>query len=276
MCTWLLVLQAITPIHSGTGQSVGIVDLPIARERATGWPILPASGIKGVLRDEADKRASKLSRLFGDEKEASTLCFGDQRILFLAVRSYFGTYAYVTCPLVLQRLARDAEALKLGLELDVPQLSDNEAMITSESQLIQQSTALEIFLEDINLSAKIMPEAQIATLLAEMVFPSSQEKERKTFMERLAIVPNNVFSFLCETATEIVARIRLEEDTKTVASGALWYEEAVPAESIFCGPVLCNDNAEEVKNFLSATTLVQVGGDATVGRGLCRVQLWPA
>jgi hypothetical protein len=47
----LILLHALTPLHVGTGQAVANVDLPIAREKATGFPIVPASALKGVLRD---------------------------------------------------------------------------------------------------------------------------------------------------------------------------------------------------------------------------------
>lgn len=36
--TRLILLHALTPLHVGTGQAVGKVDLPIAREKATGFP----------------------------------------------------------------------------------------------------------------------------------------------------------------------------------------------------------------------------------------------
>ena len=31
----LLFVHALSPLHAGTGQGVGVVDLPIAREKAT-------------------------------------------------------------------------------------------------------------------------------------------------------------------------------------------------------------------------------------------------
>jgi CRISPR-associated protein Cmr4 len=49
----MLYLYVETPLHAGSGSSVGIVDLPIQRERVTGYPLVQASGIKGKLRAEA-------------------------------------------------------------------------------------------------------------------------------------------------------------------------------------------------------------------------------
>ncbi|MCS7269380.1 MAG: RAMP superfamily CRISPR-associated protein, partial [Geminicoccaceae bacterium] len=51
MLTRPFLLHALSPLHAGTGQAAGIVDLPIARMKATGIPFVPGSSIKGVLRD---------------------------------------------------------------------------------------------------------------------------------------------------------------------------------------------------------------------------------
>ena len=40
-----------TPLHVGCGSSVGIVDLPVLRERTTGFPTIPGSALKGSLAD---------------------------------------------------------------------------------------------------------------------------------------------------------------------------------------------------------------------------------
>ena len=49
----MLYLYVETPLHAGSGSSVGVVDLPIQRERVTGYPVVQASGLKGKLRSEA-------------------------------------------------------------------------------------------------------------------------------------------------------------------------------------------------------------------------------
>ncbi|NTV66007.1 MAG: type III-B CRISPR module RAMP protein Cmr4, partial [Oscillochloris sp.] len=36
MTTHMLFTHALSPLHPGTGQGVGVIDLPIAREKATG------------------------------------------------------------------------------------------------------------------------------------------------------------------------------------------------------------------------------------------------
>jgi CRISPR-associated protein Cmr4 len=66
----LVTLYTRTPLHIGCGTSVDVVDLPIMRERITGFPVIPGSSLKGVLRDQA-RHASpdELTMLFGDDSK---------------------------------------------------------------------------------------------------------------------------------------------------------------------------------------------------------------
>lgn len=274
----MVYLHALTPVHSGTGQAVAVVDLPIAREKATGWPIIPASSLKGVLRDALNNGQNKawIDRAFGkdvreeEQGEAGALCFTDQRILCLAVRSYYGTFAYATCPLVLQRFVRDMRAVGIQPPFEtVPQFPDGmSALVTKGSPLARGD---KLYLEDLDLSAK---EDGSTTEIADALANSLFSEQPQAFKERFVIASDEVFNFLCETAIEVTARIRLKDETKTVEGGALWYEEAVPAESLFSGAVLIADHyrkdaAELWKHF--TPNLIQIGGNSTVGRGLCRV-----
>lgn len=111
------------------------------------------------------------------------------------------------------------------------------------------------------------------------------------------MVRDDVLNFLLNTATEVIARVRLQDDTKTVVERALWYEEALPAESVLYSLVVAapvqkakyrkrhnggwTDPAEkpvtvnEIFTKLAAATAraLQFGGKATVGRGVCRAVL---
>lgn len=52
------VVKVLTPLHIGAGQGLAHVDLPIVREVHTGFPFVPASGIKGALREQELKKLS--------------------------------------------------------------------------------------------------------------------------------------------------------------------------------------------------------------------------
>jgi CRISPR-associated protein Cmr4 len=85
----ILYLQALTPLHPGSGTALGTVDLPVQRERHTNWPVIPGSSVKGVLREASPKELRQ--RLFGtgdsDGTSAGALSFTDARLLALPVRS---------------------------------------------------------------------------------------------------------------------------------------------------------------------------------------------
>ncbi len=250
--------QALTPVHPGTGQdSSSVIDLPVAREAATKFPLIPASSIKGVLRVGRDDEAS--NRLFGSKDAAGELTLTDARLLLLPVRSYAGTFALITCPLVLQRFVRDQQALGLkSLPVSIPVLESADALLP-DSTAIKYDT--KVILEDIDLEAKSGAE-ELAQQLSLALFG----KPELFLLERFALVSNDVFSYFSETGMEVIARVRLKSDSKTVQDRGLWYEEAIPAEAIFSSFALSKtaDFGELNK------THIQIGGQASVGRGLLR------
>ena len=109
-----------TPLHVGAGNSVGAVDSPVMRERHTRIPIIPGSSLKGVLadlwNDEKCERTQEGKKLFGEDDarnasdaKAGQLLVGEARVLAFPVRSAKGSFAWISCPLALRRLERDAE-----------------------------------------------------------------------------------------------------------------------------------------------------------------------
>lgn len=283
----MIYLHALTPVHTGTGQAAAVIDLPIAREKATGWPVIPASGLKGVLREALDPQGEGRSpgswvwRAFGPPTEnasdsAGALCFTDQRILCLPIRSFFGTFAHVTCPLVLARLLRDCRTAGVGVPFTkLPAIETSlEVRLPEGRQVLAQGG--KVYLEDLDLRARpCATTLALAQGLARALFPEDTG-EQEAFSARLAVVSDNVFGFLCETATEVTARVRLSETEKKVARGGLWYEEAVPAETVFYGPVVVAGHAapQAAELLLPLKDLtVQIGGKASVGRGLCALKV---
>jgi CRISPR-associated protein Cmr4 len=294
----LLFVHALSPLHAGTGQGVAVIDLPIAREKATNLPYLPGSSLKGTLRDTPSAHVTDdlRAQIFGPDgvtvtgdKYAGSVQFSDQRLLLLPVRSLIGTFAWVTSPYVLQRLLRDAKGAELtGLPESVPKPARIESCIVARSEGIV-GDGKTVYLEDLDLPVEPNPDEQElasswATWIGQQLFPGDGPDEtawRDMLAARLCIVHDDALSFLLETATEITARIKLLEDTKTVKDGALWYEEALPTETILYGLVVATPvrkfNLDQATIFDALASLMtgsaQFGGKATVGRGLCRIQM---
>lgn len=289
MKTKILFVHTLSPLHPGTGQGVGVIDLPVAREQATGLPYLPGSSLKGVLRDRCQGVSpEKCVPVFGPDtsnadEHAGAAHFSDQRLLLLPVRSLRGTFAWVTSPYLLNRLLRDAgDALPAGIPQTVPNPSEDECIVLGEvsALIFSNDSNKKVILEDLDLSVSTQDAKVWAEELAKQIFPANSSWQ--TMMaERICIVHDNVLNFLQQTALEVVARIRLQDDTKTVAQSGLWYEEALPTETVLVGIVLAapvtktglsDDMVLETISGLTNKTL-QFGGNATVGRGLCRVLL---
>lgn len=275
-------LQNLSALHVGTGQGVGVVDLPIARAKATNLPIVPGSGLKGVLRDEwADKIGKdNIKTLFGKTEDvdnnnyASAIAFGDAHLLLLPIRSFAGTVAYATCPFILRQYKRE-----LGLDLLIADIGETACVVEGSALLIGDKIAL----EDLDIKAEADSEAkQWATQITELLYPDSvadYKDWREAVKSRFVILPDSVFSFLADTATEIRTRVRIDRATRVVVGGALWTEENLPADSVLWGVLGVSDardgshkKADELVSLLpKGETVLQIGGKHTVGRGLCRL-----
>lgn len=280
----LLLLHAISPLHAGTGQGVGVIDLPVAREKATGIPFLPGSTLKGVFRDACDD-AAKRPLIFGPdtanaEAHAGSVTFTDARLVLLPVRSLLGVFAWVTSPLLLRRLKRDAQD-GTPITLNIPTLANENTCVVSDAGcglILNTGAAQKVVLEDLPLDFTTHNDVEKwANWFGQYLFP--QDADAVTHLRsHLCIVSDDMLAFLLETATEISARIHINDDKKTVAKGQLWYEEALPTETVLVSMVVAasvKSNPTEVfetVKIISSKTL-QFGGKATVGRGLCKTTL---
>lgn len=281
----LLFLHSQTPLHPGAGTALGVVDLPVQRERHTQWPIIPGSSVKGVLRDACRRRDDNAmcETVFGPEtkeadKFAGALSVTDARILAFPVRSLQGVFAYVTSPGVLRRLQRD-----IGLTGSRPALTLPESIPCGTFACADDSPLLvdgkEMVLEEYHLERTPFDGTRrLAEQLAQWV--TDDEGLQHDLTQRLVILDDNQFTHFVRHGTEVVARIGLDYERKTVAKGALFYQEFLPSETILYAVVLANAarsdteaSAQEVLEYLNRNTpaVLQFGGDETTGKGFCHV-----
>jgi CRISPR-associated protein Cmr4 len=281
----LFSVHARSPIHCGTGQAIGGIDLPIAREKPTNLPLVPGSSIKGVLRALGSDSDEQHCRVFGPPTErahefAGAVQFTDARLAFLPVRSVRGTFAWVSSPFIIRRLRQDLA--EIGANIPPAPLATDEhtAIVTAGSRLVADGR---VVFEDFDFKHKEDNHwTQFARDVAKVFF-SNDRGEQDFFVARACLVHDDVMSVLLQTCTEITARIRLDPEKKTVEHGALWTEESLPVESLLAGLVVATpvDNKQRVDELFSYVAklieaqggALQLGGNASVGRGLCRVHL---
>jgi len=300
MKTRFTLIHAMSPLHAGTGHSVGAIDLPIARERPTGIPLIPGSSIKGALRARSPRTEGKddpITRdVFGPDTANSSdhggsVQFSDAHLLLLPVRSLRGTFAWVTSPHLIRKFARGAR--EAGLELarlpDSPEMKD--CCVLDDTLTVPGTNGKRVVFEDLDFNVKEDHKATLQSFTAEIaqiLFPPSSpddEAWKASLVHRICLVHDDIMSFLLETAMEVQAHIRLNNDTKTVERGGLWYQESLPAESVLAGLVVASDvRAANGRNERTAKVLldhvasltekiVQLGGKATTGQGSCFVRI---
>ncbi|PXF31851.1 CRISPR-associated protein Cmr4 [Pokkaliibacter plantistimulans] len=277
----MLGLFAETAIHAGAGKSVGVIDLPIQREATTGWPCVFGSAVKGALRAKAEStdNGSWITEVFGpDTRNASdhagALMVGDARLLLLPIRSLTTHFKWVCSPAVLQRMLADAR--RAGLpdlpEVSLPELGAEEALQAAADELV--------YLEEYRFNAKSHDLSSLITVLARF---SDQPDFAAQLQKQLMVVNDNIFAHLASHATPVAPHIAIDNKSKTVKDGALWYEETLPAQTLLYTVLAANrsrkvggENAEQMMAhtlslFPQEAPYVQLGGNETVGMGWCRV-----
>jgi len=270
----LTFIHVLSPLHAGIGQGVGVIDLPIAREKATNLPYRPGSTLKGSLRDELGDGQGLRDKIFGLEKpdgdlaDSGSLIFTDQKLLCLPIRSLLGTFAWITSPYILERFKRDCPDCP-----EVPIVSDSTKCLVTNINVCTFNREGKVILEDLDLIAENDSGADTwALILAEKIFPDKKIWQ-DFFSQRFCVVSDEVMNFLAETATEVIARNRLDDEKKTTVKGALWYEESLPAETILSGLLIQIKGDDSYINEITKLTkkTLQLGGSMTVGRGLCKM-----
>jgi CRISPR-associated protein Cmr4 len=333
-----------TPLHAGSGTDLGIVDMPIQRERHTGFPKIESSGLKGCIREVFEElktkdnkvNSSKLKDKFSDleEKweikkngrkeiktkdgkelikfdEAISLAFGpeggddhagalgftDARILLFPVKSMKGVFAWVTCPMVLEKFQNDLELA--GIKPEDIQNIPNEKTCPSNCQLFIKDKDNKVVLEEYTF--EITKEnneneacSKFATWLSSKVIPLGNEYKywRDKIKKDIVVLSDDDFGDFVNLSTEVITRIKINNETGTVQPGALFTEEYLPTETILYSLALTtpifnknkgiftkNGAKEEEELVMEYFTrglpeVIQVGGNATIGKGIVRTIVW--
>jgi len=282
-------IYALAPIHAGSGIEINSpVDLPIQREKHTQFPVIQGQSLKGVLRRKyyyetcknKNNAKERTEAIFGPETDradehAGAVSVCDAKILLFPVRSLKGVFAYVTCPIILERLKRDLEIAKISNEIPNFEVKEDEAVVSSNSELVVDNS---VVLEDVILKAREQDLNKFIEVINK-ILPSNIN-----IKNRIAIVNNDTFKQFVTMATEIVARIRIDQEKGTVATGALWYEEYLPSDTLLYSLILVGNPRKEIDgissyrdilNELSAFdgVVVQIGGNETIGKGFSKLKV---
>ncbi len=286
-----LFLYAVSPVHMGAGTATGVIDNPIQRERHTGHPCFAGSGIKGAVRHAwkgLGGDGALAGVIFGPEPGASDLhagavSFGDAQLVAFPVRSLKEGYVYATCPVALGRARRLLGAV--GVETGWPGLpapGEGACLLADEKLLSERDGARLLHLEAFEYTAEVADGvAAVGRWLADNALPEGDGHAyfRDKLTRHLVVLSDTDFAYFAGHATLVEPHVRINEETGTADSGGLFYTENLPPESLLVAPVMASryrdgrtegDAAEamlKVRNAIDGK-LLQLGGDATTGRGL--------
>ncbi len=272
--TKILYLFTRTPLHVGAGVSVGAIDQPIVRERHTGYPVIPGSSLKGVLRDACRNDAAleaKEEALFGKQDNAGKLAIGEAKLLAFPVRSAKGSFAFVTSTLALQRLARENDTFKTLPVLTEP---SDVMCFAGDKVTIRRNGQTGVVLEEYTFGVNgEFPDTWETALLALLPDDAVWQSGKGRFV----LLSHGDFSHFVRHACEVSQHVAIDPKTGAAKPHALFNLEAVPAETLFFAPVTAFTRAggelNDLEKLLERKPVLQFGGDSTTGLGFCTVRL---
>lgn len=297
----LIFYRTVTPLHVGCGQAIGVVDLPVVRERATGYPYIPGSGIRGSLRNIFENKGNGYKeltlKLFGPDNEdmgetenqyAGSLAIYDARLLFFPVRADKEVFLWITCPLAVQRYNRDRAAFKLGDHFDLSALStlnvENFIGPAALGTTPQDSLHLEEFL-----FTPAAVDEPVRKRLQSLSIDAGTKIGLDELGSRTVLVSDRSFYHYVNHATMLMQHNTLTS-AKTVKGGMLFSIESLPPETILYGMIGAtherrdHDNGftntavlEHLKTTLvgvepnATTAYLHLGGKESIGMGVTQL-----
>ena len=288
----VMFLYAVSPVHMGTGSATGIIDNPIQRERHTNHPCFAGSGIKGAVRHgfkAIGGDPALINDLFGPESGAGDLhagavSFGDGQLVAFPVRCLKNGYVYATCPQALARTQRLLGLVGDGGGWVIPAVPEGRCAVLNTDLLSQKS---KLHLEAFEYEADDNVTEGLDTLAADLAanaFPQDGAYTffRDKFKTDFVVLSDTDFAYFAEHATLVEPHVRINDATGTADDGGLFYTENLPPESLLIAPLFASrtragKNGEagmeaaevmlKIRTAIDGKTL-QIGGDATTGRGL--------
>jgi CRISPR-associated protein Cmr4 len=280
----LLYLYAESPVHTGAADSVDVLDLPVQREAATGYPVIWGQSLKGALRQaarEARWESGMITSVFGSEVAEQSadggttpggLTVGDAQLVAMPVPTLRRTFAWVTSEIALGRLARKYRVL--GQEVPaVPEPRAGEGAAAAADWADAPSEVLGPCVLPMGGAANDRLARWAERLAEDALGPGEGFTPFAAKLRRdLVMAGSDVMPVLLRECTEQSVRVQLAANSKTVENGP-FYSEYLPAETILASALTLRRDADSAvcRDALAGLldgSLLQVGGDETLGKGL--------
>lgn len=286
----LLGLRTLTPLHAGVLGGNHIVDRPIDRDIHNKWPKISSTALKGALREDIAVVKNSIKNrdlIFGLEDsspdgdserrlgKSGLLSFTDARLLLFPVHSVRGVWAWVTCPRALRKLRDEATLagfVKTSNNDAVFQALDNaigDQAVYAGNMLAVNAEKLQLYQHTFRIDRRLTPEQMMNWKDS---FPLLDKLD--DFVERVVIVSDENFGIMTHLYIEHSTRNKINDDTSSTVGGTLFTEEHLPANTLLYALAFSmpDKNHQEIASLLDMhPKRMQIGGNATLGRGRCFV-----
>lgn len=239
----MIRLKCITNLHVGNGDvNYNIVDNEVEKDPVTGYPMINSSGVKGALRKYLKGNDNEIA-WFGQERKSADMEVNNQDKT--SVQNGKLSILDAMMLAIPMRASKGAKAYYLASTEDAIEKYNALAEVYEIAARVNKVREIGGDKRDIELEGEINPKSEYD---GDIYVVSSKSM--------------NSYSL------PVLARNCLDDGR----SVNLWYEEYVPHESEFYFPVLSED-AGLLDAFKDAVNgkIIQLGGHASIGYGLCKV-----
>lgn len=275
-------ITAQTNLHVGSGDAnYGIIDKLVQRDALTQFPVIHASSLKGAIlqhffnQDPAVVTDEYIDAVFGGQTSGSKRRSGKGRpesktgefiflqanLLSIPVRCKEHIFMRVSSSRILKDLAEQLAVI--GVNKTTIALLDKIVQKDAQKGLVFEGK----YSKTIKLEDKEFRENDIEILDANEL----QLVKKLLGDDRVIILPDTQFKELVsDHYLPVIARNHLENGQST----NLWYEQILPRQTRFGFAVLKPENHTQAASFdliLTDEGMVQIGANASVGYGFCKI-----
>jgi len=268
----LYKITALSNLHMGSGdQNYGIVDKLVQRDPLTGFPVIHSSSLKGALKVYCEdilvlaKDNPFMITSFGSGDNPGKDKFFSAHIFTLPVRSNKIPFYRATCPAILNEVIIQLQSFGLGGS------TFSSAIMQLYNRVKNHNEAFLLFKD---MEGLIIEDIE---LVKDSYHPFNQNEGIEIFknfkydQDSFIVIRDDVFMEICENLP-VIARNRLDGQKN------LWYEEVVPRQSEFLFLYLGTDETkgpimDEIVKHSVSDIPVQIGANASVGYGFCKIEI---
>lgn len=260
------ILEAKTPVHTGSGEGDGSMDLPIQREAVTQFPTIHNTAWKGAVK------AIVSGAVKAEEVEKTPLNFTDLKMLLFPVKSSYGLFSYVTCPIIIKRFLTVMYQYKSNIEFMnfMDTMANYLKWLNDSNALVPYSVKPDYVILE-NFKVKVSNEPKITEAIKQF---GAKTDAFRHLLEKMVVVSNKNFQQFVLQSTEKIIRNKVQD----YRSINIFSEEFLPEGTVLYGGIteFIDIPTNQMKGTLdkihdNIPDEISIGGDYSLGKGVFKI-----